>query len=281
MLLQSTFRKPLLGLFFPTVLFAFQSCQSRDSPSQTSSLPAKHLFLKAIVRTTDVEKAIAFEAELAKRYEVSAPVGQKWFAILDGTSRLMVTAPHATAQTRNGETKQADGGTGSLAFMLNKLAGCPVIYTTYKSPSDPNYYDDNDFKVAVSRMLKQYKPTLVLDLHASAWSHPYDVDFGTMDGFSLLGKTNDLRELATFLHSAGFVNFSQDFFAASANQTDAKWISRQGVPCIQWEFNSTWLLPFGQPDQNIVQYQRFAELLEGLVRFAHSIDAQAAGHGKQ
>lgn len=161
--------------------------------------------------------------------------------------------------------------------MLNKLAGCPVIYTTYQSPSDPNYYDDNDFKHAVSEMLKKYKPILVIDVHASAWNHPYDVDFGTMNGASLLGKPNSLEELATFLHRAGLNNFSQDFFAASTNQTDTKWISRQGVPCIQCEFNSTWLLPFGPPNQNIVQYQRFAELLEGLVRFVQWKDEMADG----
>ena len=231
-----------------------------------------HLFPTAEVTKENVDDAIGFENELAKRYDVPAPAGEAWFRILDGASHVMITAPHATAQTRQGSIKQADGGTGSLAYMLNKLAGCPVIYTTYRSPSDPNFYDDNAFKTAVSAMLVKYKPTLVLDIHASHWSRPYDVDFGTMGGASLLGNPRNLFQLAASLRNEGLDNFSQDYFAASANQTDTKWISRQGVPCIQCEFSGVWLLPFGPSDQNVVQVHRFAQLLQGLIRFVGSED---------
>ena len=69
-----------------------------------------------------------------------------------------MVAGHATAHMREDQLKPEDRGTGSLAVMLNKLAGCPVLYTTYLSPSDPNYYDDNEFKRTLSHMIKQYAP---------------------------------------------------------------------------------------------------------------------------
>jgi hypothetical protein len=264
----------------PLVFLGCASCHYDTERPVNSSLDineksrqSSDLFPIALVTVDDVNKASTFEKELAKHYEVVAPPGEAWFKILDGSSRVMVLAPHATAQMRQGQVKQADGGTGSLAYMLNQLAGCPTIYTTYESPSDPNFYDDNDFKAAISSMLAKYKPSLVLDLHGSHPNHPYDVDFGTMGGTSLLGNTASLTNLAKFLHAEGLQNFSQDFFSASKNQTDTKWVSKQGVPCIQCEINSTWLLPFGPPDQYILQDQRFAELLQGFVRFVKSRDA--------
>ena len=175
---------------------------------------------------------------------------------------------------REGQQKPEDRGTGSLAVMLNRLAGCPVIYTTAQSPSDPNYYDDNAFKRTLSHMIKQYAPVLVLDLHASHFNRPYDVDLGTMGGTSLLGTPKFLQLLAKSLRNEGLSNFSQDFFAATHNQTITKWVAKHGIASIQCEFNSTWMLPPGRPEQSALQQQRFAQLLQALTRFVRTVDTQ-------
>ncbi len=175
---------------------------------------------------------------------------------------------------REGQLKPEDRGTGALAVMLNKLAGCPVIYTTHQSPSDPNYYDGNAFKRTLAQMIELYAPVLVLDLHTSHFNRPYDVDFGTMGGTSLLGAPTFLQLLAKSLRNEGLSNFSQDFFAATNNQTITKWVAKHGVPGIQCEFNSTWILPPGRPEQHALQQQRFAQLLQALTRFVRAVDKQ-------
>jgi hypothetical protein len=224
----------------------------------------------SLVTEDSVAEAIEQEKFFSRRYNVSAPAGENWFEVKAGKSRVLVVAGHATAQMRDGKTKGADRGTGSLALMLNKLADAPVIYTTYESPSDPNYYDDNAFKAAVSTLLRDLKPVLVLDLHTSRADRPYDVDLGTMHGQSLVGREDLAARLQASLEAAGLQNISHDFFPAEKHQTITKWVSRQGVPCIQIENNTTRL---AHASDNLAESERFAQLLQGLIRFIRDVDA--------
>lgn len=257
----------LLLIALITVLFVGCHSAARDSSPRL-------FFEKAIITKEHVDDAVSIEAELAKTYRTPPPEGEAWFRTLPGTSRVLVVGGHATAHMREGQPKPEDRGTGSLAVMLNKLAGSPVMYTTYQSPSDPNYYDDNAFKRALSEMLKEYSPRVVLDLHTSHFSRPYDVDFGTMGGASLPGASKFLRLLAESLRQEGLLNFSQDFFAATKHETVTKWVAKHGIPAIQCEFNSTWLLAPGAFGEDALRRHRFAQLLQGLVRFVHAVDSQ-------
>jgi hypothetical protein len=260
------------------------SCRAPAFPSsaQAAPVPQVHLFPKGIpLKPEDVDAADKYEAALSDHYEIPAPKGSGWFVVLQGKSRVLVVAGHATAQTRDHQIKPADGGTGSLAMMLNRYADTPVIQTTYESPSDPNYYDDNDFKATLKTLVSTLHPLMVIDLHASHPSRPYDVDFGTMDGASLLGHPDLLERLAFRLRSEGLENLSQDFFGASKNQTVTKWVSGLGVPTIQCEINASWLLPApaagkpADPWTTSLQHHRFSELLEGLVRYVSEIDERS------
>ncbi len=94
----------------------------------------------------------------------------------------MFIAGHSTAQTREERIKVADGGTGSLAIKLNKLSRVPILYTTYLSPQDPNFYTESAFRNTLAKIIDIVKPLLVIDLHASNSSRPYDVDYETMNG---------------------------------------------------------------------------------------------------
>ncbi|HYR21487.1 MAG TPA: hypothetical protein VEP30_01005 [Chthoniobacterales bacterium] len=259
-------------------------CSSSVASGGTASL-----FPKAIVKTEDVELAIKTEWDQRKNYDVAPNQGEPWFSVIDGTSHVLISAPHATAQIREGKSKFADAGTCALAVLLNRLAKTPVIYTTRQSPSDPNFYDDNEYKSTLAKLLDKYHPKLVLDLHASHFYRPYDVDFGTMGGKSLKGHGVWLRHLSECFIDAGFRDLSQDYFAASTNQTVTKFVRTKGVSCVQLEFNETWLNLFnevgiksagGGPtdiSEDILRVDqhgahRFSSTLEALVRFIGWID---------
>lgn len=239
-------------------------------PTVLPPSPLPPLFSKAIITREHVERLIVAEARFRAGAVQQAGAGEPWFETRSGPSRVMIVSGHATAQTREGALKVADSGTGSLAVMLNEVAGTPIVYTIALSPSDPNFYDDNDFKKTLATLIERDKPILVLDLHASHSSRPYDVDFGTMEGRSLLGRVDLLRDLAAALRQEGLLNFSQDYFGASKNQTVTKWVSARGVPCIQVEISSTWISPASDP----LSAHRSAQLLQGLVRFIRSVDQQ-------
>jgi hypothetical protein len=218
---------------------------------------------RAIVTREHVEAAIEYERALSQRYDVLPAEGEEWFEIRRGTIPVIVVAGHATAQTREGERKVADRGTGSLAVALHELTGATVIHTIRRSPSDPNFYDDNAFKTALAELIREVRPAVVLDLHGSHSYRPYDVDFGIMGGRSLLGKDELMSSLIAILREEGMLNLSRDYFAAARNQTVTKFASSLGVPSMQLEISSTRL----DPSRDTLTAHRFAQILQALVRY--------------
>ncbi|MDX2148982.1 MAG: ketol-acid reductoisomerase [Planctomycetota bacterium] len=249
----------------------------------TPSLP----FPRAIVEPEHVARAIAAERDLGERAATLPAGGEAWFAYRPGTSAVLFTAPHATKPMRNGELRFADTGTGSLALLLNQLACAPVLYTTMASPSDPNREDDNAFKKELAARMSEVRPQIVVDLHGSDPSRPYDVDFGTIEGRSLMARRDLFDRLVEALRFEGLSAFSSARFDATG-KTITRWAFERGVPAIQLEISSTWI-SHGLPDDLCthdreahrhchedsakgVLGQRFARVLQALVRFAAEVD---------
>jgi hypothetical protein len=219
---------------------------------------------KAIVDEADMEKAIALAKELDRRKDQPPPEGTSWFEIKRGTLPAVITAPHATEPFREGQFRFSDGGgTGGLADALNAICDVTVVYTTYRSPSDPNFYDDNEFKVSLGELISEIKPDLLLDVHASHPYRPYDVDLGTMNGRSVLGDTFLIRALIDAFSMEGILSISVDWFAASKNQTVIKYAALKGVPSVQLEFSATRTTP----GDDALAAHRFAQTVQALARF--------------
>lgn len=224
---------------------------------------------KARVVPANIDTLIAFESSLKPNYEKPAPTGSNWFKYLPGKRMVLITAPHATAQMREGKVKIADGGTGSLAYELNKICDVPTLYTTYLSPSDPNYYDNNTFKDSLAKIIDHSHPILVIDLHASAPYRPYDIDLGTLKGKSI---TEQMKEKITaVLREEGISNLSLNYFAAEKNQTDTKFAYNKKTPSVQMEINANFLSADTARESNIYS-QKTAQLLDALVKLIDVID---------
>ena len=227
----------------------------------TQQQPLPH---RALVGPKMVYRAIEVEQTLDAREGVVIQPAESWFEIVPGRIPVIITAPHATRPLREGKRRFSDGGgTAALALALGELTGAHVIYTTGEGPSDPNYYDDNAFKRELARLIGEVKPHLLLDIHGSHPYRPYDVDLGTMGGESLLGDEALLRVLIDSLRGENIGNISYNYFSASKNQTIAKFASGLAVPAVQVEVNTTYL----SPSAGDIEAQRFARLVQGLVRF--------------
>lgn len=242
-----------------TLLLFFYFCNTSNSQVRLE---------KAIVTPDNIENIIEYEKFFTKNDSILAPEDSIWFKYIPGKHKILFTAPHATAHIREDRIIEADAGTGSLAVILNQLKNVPVLYTTYMSPSDPNYYDDNDFKRRLSQIADSIKPLIVIDLHASNPVRPYDVDFGTMDGISYLNRKDLFDSLSIELNSNSLSNQSLDFFAADINHTVTRFLHNKNVPCIQLEINWNFL----SPDKGDVNAQRTSQLLQALLRFIDDVD---------
>jgi hypothetical protein len=222
---------------------------------------------QTIVSESETDSLIHYEKRFSKNYSTPAPKDKNWFEYHKGRGKILIVAGHATAQTREGNIKVADAGTGSLAVALHKILDIPVLYTTYLSPSDPNFYDDNAFKDSLLVIIEKIQPILILDLHASRASRDYEVDIGTMHGVSYLTREDLLESLQSSLKKGGFSHLSQDFFSAEKNLTITKFVSKRGVPCMQLELNHNLISP--SIDDN--HREKSKKLLQSLVVFIESI----------
>lgn len=230
----------------------------------TFSLVYAQEYDKAVIEPADVEKAIVITKELDARKDQPVPKDTPWFEVKKGTIPVIITAPHATQPYRDKKYRFSDGGgTGGLAVALHDICDVTVVYTTYDSPSDPNYYDNNEFKAALERLINEVKPALLLDIHASNPYRPYDVDLGTMDGNSLRGDSSIVPDLINVFNKEGILSISMNRFSASTNQTITKYASAKGIPSVQLEFNSTRV----SPSESDFAAHRFSQTLEAMAVF--------------
>lgn len=241
-------------IFIPLLLTCLSACTHVD-------------YRRAIVDVPDVQKAVTVAKELDGRKDQSPPDGIKWFEVRKGGLPVIVTAPHSTQPFREGKYRFSDGGsTAGLAVALHEICNISILYTTYPSPSDPNFYDDNDFKNQLGKLITEIKPIMLLDVHASHPYRPYEVDLGTMNGLSVLDDKQFIPALLDAFKQEGLVSTSVDWFAASNNQTITKYASSKGVPSVQLEFSATRMVS----DGDAMAAHRFAQAIQAVARFLES-----------
>ncbi len=188
------------------------------------------------------QKILGFQSEIQANNDIFPPSGIEGFRAIKGTRKVLLSAPHATRHVREGSTKVADYCTGAIARAVTELTGATIIYTTHKSALDPNFYDFADgttipYKQNIAALASETPFIILLDIHGASETQPFDVDFGTMFGKSLLGKDDLLVQLKNSLTAKGIASLSSDFFAAEQHQTVTKFASSKNIPAVQLEIN--------------------------------------------
>jgi hypothetical protein len=124
-------------------------------------------------------------------------------------------------------------------------------------------------KTHYQKIIKLLKPDFVIDLHGSSSSRPYDIDFGTMGNISYLNKKDVFLNMIKIFKENGLTILSQDCLAASKNQTDTKWLHHLGVPCVQLEINSNYLMRPQYDTSGIgpIYKQKGSQVLQALMEF--------------
>lgn len=188
-------------------------------------------------------------------FEVTPPVDG--FRVISGTKNILLSAPHATRHVRlddagNKITKESDLCTGAIARVLGELTQSTVIFTTHKSPFDPNFFDVDDkgtlipdddtlipYKDRMTKLTQDFRFVVVLDIHGAAEDQTFDVDIGTLEGESLLGKDQLLPPLKQALNAQGITKLSSNFFSAAEKQTVTKFSAKTlNIPAMQLEINA-------------------------------------------
>ena len=182
---------------------------------------------------------------------------------IKGDIPLAVTAPHSSVHKRMGKLKRQEFYTAALSVMLHCLTGCHVLYTNRLMESDPNYYDDSQFKVRLKSIVEQNDIKFLLDLHGTGPDRENDIYPGVgVNKEFLLGHKNYLDELE---HAASLNQVSVgglDVFPAAKQMTVTKYVARTlGVPSIQIEINRK----LREPEKNPEEFMKLAKFLKGSI----------------
>nr|WP_232541488.1 N-formylglutamate amidohydrolase [Nocardia bovistercoris] len=127
----------------------------------------------------DDEQALAWDLR-ERKYRANDYYGEGRPAaidILDGSTGLLVTAPHSLHHFRHGRKKPADRYTGSYAELLHAALDATAVIPTGPIGRWENWEDrDDPFRHALDRL--STPSTLVVDLHGMSDRHGVDVCLG-------------------------------------------------------------------------------------------------------
>lgn len=186
-------------------------------------------------RSDEVKQALAY---------FSDPHHLHSYEILEGTGSVLLSAPHAVLQTRNGRIKQAERYTGMLAKLINTHMNVPCIYKSRHMLDDANHDPASDYRDALVDYVRDHEIRYVLDLHQLAPTRPMALCIGTGEGANLHGgdlAVNIIKD-AFSAHGLGPITIDDPFTGGRDHTVSATVSTACKVCALLLELNTALLL---------------------------------------
>jgi len=129
-----------------------------------------------------LDQLYALEQPIA--YFQKPPQGNDSFVWQNGRIPLLISAPHATAHSRRGQIKGEEEYTAAFAQLLAQETGAHALFTSYRSPGDPNWDVTAPYKAQLQQLVRQHHIRFVIDLHGMSNRHKFGIAVGTINGRS-------------------------------------------------------------------------------------------------
>lgn len=172
---------------------------------------------------------------------IGISTGKNNFKIIEGTTSILLSAPHAVKQNRDGKIKEEDKLTGAIVEYLCMRTGANGIIRTYNCNDDPNYENSGkslEYKEAIINMIKQKNIKLLIDIHGCTNKHGFDIEFGTNYGENINQDNTFLEIFKQEFSKIGKVAIDKEF-KAQRDETVSRFINKNGkIQCIQIEISS-------------------------------------------
>ncbi len=163
------------------------------------------------------------------------------FKIIEGNKPIILSAPHAVKQIREGRTKDEDKLTGAIVEYLCTKTGANGIIRTWNNNDDPNYYNSGnslEYKKAILNCIKNKNIAILIDVHGCKDNHGFDLEIGTNNGENINYNTNYLEILKTEFSKIGKVVIDEKFKSSKPTTVSSFINKNSGIPCIQIEIAS-------------------------------------------
>ena len=184
-------------------------------------------------------------------------------------SKVVISAPHAVEQLRNGFIKGKEEESGQIAYILNKVLGVSSIIKTKNCNDDANSDPQSAYRDALSKFIDDNDIRYLLDLHQLNVCRPMDIDLG-INGYENFKDRSLLDEIISIFNRHGIANIAIDApFNASGLHTVSRDIAlRNGIETIQIEINSRLVW-----HKDGVEYSKYFDVVDSLKEIVLLLDS--------
>lgn len=186
--------------------------------------------------------------------------------ILSGSIPIMISAPHAVTQLRNGNLKPSDAFTGAFSMGLHETLGCHTIIKSKYDGTDPNSQSGQAYRDALSSHIKLHDVRFVLDLHCMNPHRNVDIILGTNFYKNLQGHKHWVDIFLSSMHYYGItsIGIDQDLTASARFNVSRTIAESHGIPCLQVEMNLHSIHPEKHP-------KKMRNIFRGLTTFIQEL----------
>ena len=166
--------------------------------------------------------------------------GDDNFLVKLGSLPVILSAPHAVSQKREGIIKPADLKTGGIVEFISEEINCFGITRTCNLGDDPNFYNDGvslKYKQEILRLINKYQIKLLLDIHGCSNKHGFDIEIGTND-FKNVKVRECVFIVEKYLATIGIVSVDRVFKSAKEATVSSYVHAKSGISCIQIEISN-------------------------------------------
>ncbi len=164
-----------------------------------------------------------------------------------GNLPILLSAPHAVKQIRNGEIKAHEFYTGAIVECLAKQIGCACITKQYLIENSPNDDPNTDnaycsYKTAINQFLHEHRIKLFIDIHGLSSKRDSIVDICIDNGKNVnnMAYVADLQKCIEDKFGANKSSVDRYFKAFSENIM-SKWVHTNfNISAIELEINGAY-----------------------------------------
>ena len=186
--------------------------------------------------------------------------------VIEGTSNILISAPHGVSQVRLGKYKFKEIGSVTTALALQEMTNCFLVAKTKNSNDDANFDINCHYRKVVDALIQKNNIKFLIDLHGLSKKQNCDINFGIHLGKNIENNTAIFNKLKTAMLKSGFtVSVDQPFMGGY--QTISGYFKNKypDIWTIQIEINCS-------ITNELENYEKFCELLNILSVWISSIN---------
>lgn len=186
----------------------------------------------------------------------------KGFLLFEGESPILLSAPHAVSQIREGKIKVAETRTGLIVKQIGEKTCSPYFIKTKNQDDDANFDDRSTYRDSMISYVKNEGIKVLMDFHISASYRDFDLDIGTRNGENTKMR-EDFLTLVCERYQEIYPNTKIDhtFRAMSLSTVSSHISSETGIFAIQIEINWSLIDCFEKMNQFI---EKTVEIVEEM-----------------